>query len=63
MGPEGGVHHPVLQIAIAGPDRAVEPGGDKYAQGCNPVGMYVKETENLRFRISQGMDYGAGFQG
>ena len=58
VGPQGRVHHPVLQIAVPGPRRAVQPGGDEDPQRGLPVGVHVEEAENLRLGIAEGVPHG-----
>jgi hypothetical protein len=50
----------VLQVAVRGADRVIEPGGHEDADRGHAPGMDVEKAEDLRLGIPEGVQGGAG---
>jgi len=60
--PEVRVHHPVLEVAVGGADRAVEPRRHEDAERGDVARVDVHEAENLGLRESEGVKHRARLQ-
>ena len=60
--PEEGVLDEVLEVAVAGPDGGLHPGGDEDAGGDDAIGVDVEESEDFGFGVADGVIDGAGFE-
>ncbi len=60
--PDVRMQEEMLQIAVGGAGRILEPGRNKDAGRSDTVRMDVEEAENLGFRIAEGVKYRAGLE-
>ena len=62
IAPEIRMQHPMLEIAVGGAHRAVEPRRHENAERRDAVGMHVEKAEDLRLGITERVQHGAGFE-
>ena len=60
--PDGGMQHPVLQVAVGRARRVVEPRGHENSHRGDAVRMHVEKSENFGLGISECVQDRAGFE-